>query len=229
LLPQVEHGNLQRKWDYGDYRNNIGGSNATVAQVLQVLLCPSDPLPAPVYNVQVSPPYDWVNGFWGLSSYGGNGGKRSFGFDLPPSRDGIFFTRSGIRLADVIDGFSTTFLLGERNHHDPEFDRATKAFDPNNGPLASWGAWGSATYPGSSLGDVLLSAAVRINFRVPPGSSDADWQWEDDRLCAFGSGHAGGANFAFADGSARFVSDSIAFSTLQALATRAGGEVVNLP
>jgi prepilin-type processing-associated H-X9-DG protein len=37
--------------------------------------------------------------------------------------------------------------------------------------------------------------------------------------------HAGGANFAFADGSARFVNDEIPPETFTALATRAGAEV----
>ena len=40
--------------------------------------------------------------------------------------------------------------------------------------------------------------------------------------------HPGGANFAFADGSVRFLSYS-ADSILPALATRAGGEVVEVP
>ena len=46
------------------------------------------------------------------------------------------------------------------------------------------------------------------------------------RLGAYGSGHGGGANVVFADGSVRFLSDSLSLRTLQALSTRAGGEVI---
>ena len=38
--------------------------------------------------------------------------------------------------------------------------------------------------------------------------------------------HPGGANFAMADGSAHFISDSIDAQTFVSLCTRAGGEVV---
>jgi prepilin-type processing-associated H-X9-DG protein len=42
-----------------------------------------------------------------------------------------------------------------------------------------------------------------------------------------GSFHTGGANFAFGDGSVKFISYSIDRQTLIALSTRAGGEVIN--
>jgi prepilin-type processing-associated H-X9-DG protein len=39
--------------------------------------------------------------------------------------------------------------------------------------------------------------------------------------------HTGGANILFADGSVRFVRDSITLNTLAALVTKSGGEVVD--
>ena len=45
----------------------------------------------------------------------------------------------------------------------------------------------------------------------------------------FYSFHDGGANFAFCDGSVRFVAESTSLWTLAALTTRAGGEVIPEP
>jgi prepilin-type processing-associated H-X9-DG protein len=39
--------------------------------------------------------------------------------------------------------------------------------------------------------------------------------------------HPGGANFAFADGSVRFIKDSVSMLTYQQIGTRNGGEVVS--
>jgi prepilin-type processing-associated H-X9-DG protein len=73
---------------------------------------------------------------------------------------------------------------------------------------------------------VALSTPVRINYLVPPGG---DLSTIFDRSCAFGSGHPGGANFAFADGHVSFLRNETSLETLQALSTRARGEVVTLP
>jgi prepilin-type N-terminal cleavage/methylation domain-containing protein/prepilin-type processing-associated H-X9-DG protein len=231
LLPYFEQDNLGRRWSSSDYRNNlVGGTNATTAVVVKILLCPSDALPSPpVAYLHWPPPYDWCAGYYGLSSYGGNGGTLAFNWDDPTSNDGIFFLASHVRLADITDGSSQTFLFGERSHWDPEFDRLTSDLDPLFGPLAAWGRWAAAFGPYVPHGDLFLGTPDRINYRVPPGSNDSDWTWETNRLNVYGSGHPCGANFAFADGSVRFVSDGIALGALQALSTRAGGEVVEAP
>jgi prepilin-type N-terminal cleavage/methylation domain-containing protein/prepilin-type processing-associated H-X9-DG protein len=231
VLPHFEEAIVKAKWNYDDYRNNItGGNEALAAQVILVLLCPSDPLPSPRHRLDVSPPWEWMNGVYALSSYGGNAGTRSFGYpEIPQSEDGVLFTRSRVRMAQITDGASHTLLFGERSHEDPEYDRLTAELDPNFGPLAGWGAWAAATHEISSQGDVLLSSIVPINYRVPPGSGSGSWAWEDHRLSAFGSGHPGGANFAFADGSARFFADHLPLEQLQALSTRAGEEVTEMP
>jgi prepilin-type N-terminal cleavage/methylation domain-containing protein/prepilin-type processing-associated H-X9-DG protein len=228
LLPYFEQDNLKHRWDYEDYRNNVaGGMNATTAQVLQVLLCPSDVLPDLVCYVAGTGSSEYASGFYGLSSYGGNAGKRS---NAPgATRDGIFYRDSNIGLADVTDGASNTFLFGERSHTDPEFDRMSYDYGPALYPLAKSGKWAAAY----STSGVYLHTPVPINYRVPADISVEEFLGptgaQNNRWYAFGSGHPGGANFAFADGSVRFLSDSIPLETLQALSTRAGGEAVSVP
>jgi prepilin-type N-terminal cleavage/methylation domain-containing protein/prepilin-type processing-associated H-X9-DG protein len=233
LFPYLDQQNLQQRWDYRDYRKNlVGGANATMAQVVPVLLCPSDPLPrnpADLTDVgQFPPELAWVAGFYGLGSYGGNSGTLSSNFD-DHARDGVFFQSSRVRLADITDGASSTFLFGERSHVDRNYDSATAAWDAGFGPLAKWGNWGGAADPDGAAFGHSLSTPVPINYRVPPLSDPGDYSWEWMRLCAYGSGHAGGANFAFADGSVRFLGDSTPLALLRALSTRAGGEVVEVP
>src|SRR5262245_39930514 len=81
LLPYFEQDNLYKFWDYNDNRKNVaGGKKATQAQVIQILICPSDPLD-PVWELTRFHPDltfpDWCFGFYGMTSYGGNAGTRS--------------------------------------------------------------------------------------------------------------------------------------------------------
>jgi prepilin-type N-terminal cleavage/methylation domain-containing protein/prepilin-type processing-associated H-X9-DG protein len=227
LLPYFEQDNLYKRWDYHDNRNNVtGGRNATQAQVIKILLCPSDPLPEPVVQLTAEAAPPWSMGFYGMTSYGGNAGRRSFHPGGPPTfprltRDGIFFLDICIRLGDITDGTSSTLLFGERFHHDPEFDRRKPLFFPLNGPFVGWGKWG---FVAKGMGQATLSTPAPINYRVPP---EGDHSTVEDRYCAFGSGHPGGANFTFADGSVRFLSDRMSLPALQALSTRSGGEVAS--
>jgi prepilin-type N-terminal cleavage/methylation domain-containing protein/prepilin-type processing-associated H-X9-DG protein len=245
LLPYLEQDNLARNWDRTDPLNNTaGGASARTAIVLPVLLCPSDAIS--------QNPIDTGNGRWcALTSYGGNGGQRSY----DPQRatnDGLFFVigpgsqtapnGAAVRIADVSDGLSNTFLFGERSHLDPNHDSFAANFSSASGqtidPMARIGAW-AISAGRQAAGDVTLSAHARINYRVPASFADRGSLnppvtnsssylfYYERRVCAFGSSHSGGANFALADGSVRFVAETLPEATLQRLCVRNDGLVVD--
>jgi prepilin-type N-terminal cleavage/methylation domain-containing protein/prepilin-type processing-associated H-X9-DG protein len=72
-----------------------------------------------------------------------------------------------------------------------------------------------------SNGDYAACHIPLNSFPTDPG----DWP----RAISFRSMHSGGANFCLADGSVRFVPQSIDFVQYQRACTRNGGEIVNLP
>ena len=78
--------------------------------------------------------------------------------------------------------------------------------------------------PPDMTGAVLFSCFATVSF--PP-----DWipvpACQNLGQFAFRSLHPGGANFAMADGSVKFIKDSIDLRTYRALGTRAGGEVLS--
>jgi len=232
LLPYLEQDNLYKTWDLNDNRKNVATDrNAALVQVIKFLICPSDALPETVVKHSAGVAPEWTWGFYGMSSYGGSAGTRSLPPGNPPSylglsRDGIFWIHSSVRYADIADGASNTLLFGERYHRDPEYDRRRLEVSPGLAPLNQVGKWGFVGGPPGIMGNVTLHSAVPINHRMPSGG---DFPALLDRSVAFGSGHPGGANFAFADGSVRFVSDSMPLSTLQTLSMRADGQVVTLP
>jgi hypothetical protein len=115
-------------------------------------------------------------------------------------------------------------MLGEKYHADEFFDSWTS----NNsglkmGRVSAW-AW-SGGMKGAAM--LFCSSAVDINnlvsaYTTTPNSIAA----QDRRFNGWGSGHAGVSGFAFCDGSATFIPDSISRVTLGQLSTRDGAEVV---
>ena len=243
LLPYVEIGNFYDRWSAPD-----SDREALAATVITNFVCPSDQIP--------DNPVKHGNDYYGITSYGGNGGTRSFSpcYASQPScelkADGVFFeagrysrplnNQKAVTMDGITDGTSNTFLLGERSHYDPNFDSFTSHRWGKGQTLGEYGFW-TGSCGNFALADTTMSSYAPLNYHVPGSyenrtsmnppvsSSSAFTYYEDLRLCAFGSQHPGGANFAMADGAIRFVYEDISIETLRALSTRSGKEVIELP
>ncbi|VTS02054.1 DUF1559 domain-containing protein [Tuwongella immobilis] len=136
---------------------------------------------------------------------------------------GMIYTFSRTRIRDVSDGTSNTLYFGERPPT-PDYrcswwymsfaHVASEPFLPINAVRGM--------PEGTSLGADYL-ACHPGPYAFTPGDTTS--------VCHayhFWSMHPGGANFAFADSSVRFITYA-ANDIMPALATRAGGEVVQLP
>jgi prepilin-type N-terminal cleavage/methylation domain-containing protein/prepilin-type processing-associated H-X9-DG protein len=213
ILPYIEQGNVYNQLNLSvNQYGNCNGANSPGATYIATFLCPSDVAPQKTTYSTGNPSVTYT---FGNISYGGNGGTRSW-YSSAYTADGVFYLNSAVRITDIFDGTSTTIMFGERNHVDPNFP----------GGFATSSGWAWANY--SAGQDFLLSSPVPINYMVPPGTV-ANSTAADYRYCAYGSNHAGGANFAFCDGSVRFLPTSTPLLTLQQISTRAGGEVPTLP
>lgn len=244
LLPYLEQQNLAQGWDEADPLNNtVGAATSKTAATLPVLICPSDFIPR-------NPIDSGSNRWYGLTSYGGNGGSRSYDPQFA-GNDGIFFVigpgsqtapfANPIRIPEVSDGLSNTILFGERSHvdlnHDSFVANLTAPMGQFLNPMGGHGWW-AASGGRLASGDVTLSAYAPINFRVPqhfnsrslmvPAANDFNsYQFYNERrVCAFGSNHPSGANFALADGSTRFLRENLSLVDLQRLCVRDDGQSV---
>jgi prepilin-type N-terminal cleavage/methylation domain-containing protein/prepilin-type processing-associated H-X9-DG protein len=246
LLPYFEQSALADGWDETDpLTNTVGAASSRTATVLPALICPSDVIPQNPVNTG-------SNRWYGITSYGGNGGARSYDPQFA-TNDGIFFVigpgsqtapqGQATRMADVVDGLSNTLLFGERSHFDPNHDSFAASITAPNGQFVNHlgtVGWWAASGGRLAAGDVTMSAYAPINFRIPanfangarmvPPATDFNsyLYYNDRRLCAFGSLHPGGANFALADGSVRFVTQSISATVFLRSAIRNDGETVSL-
>jgi prepilin-type N-terminal cleavage/methylation domain-containing protein/prepilin-type processing-associated H-X9-DG protein len=241
LAPFMEQDNLTRDWNLTDPLVNTQlpapGPTAKTATLVPILLCPSDVINGP------NPVDSGSNRWYALTSYGGNGGSRSYD-PASASNDGIFFvigpgsqtapTGQPVRIADVTDGLSNTALFGERSHVDPNNDAVAPGIVPPSGQfINTMGQVGWWANSGGRLaaGDVTMSAFAPLNYRVPanpPTTYAAYFPLYEQRVNAFGSQHSGGSNFALADGSVRFVRDSIDATNLRRLCVRNDGEVLSV-
>ncbi len=116
--------------------------------------------------------------------------------DAPYAGDGLFYGNSAHRFRDAIDGLSSTLMFGERSSH-------------------LGGIIWQGVIPEANAAEARI---VGVTDHVP---NDPVGHFED-----FSSEHRGGANFSMADGSIKFITNSIDLKIYKALATRNNYEVI---
>lgn len=237
LLPYIEQAGLYDSVRaMGDM--NLIFAPEVITAALPMAFCPAGP----------------GNSSGGLMSYGVNAGTQipEIYYDVdfstapgptPPRKEGVFHFNSRVQLTHVTDGTSNTILLGERVMLDPAIDEAYVRFIAQNSPESEaassitsisvvWWEGSRIDFAWSGPTWRLATMGQGINYRTPTAldihSDDFIARISEAKALmawAYGSQHSGGANFAMADGSVRFLSDSLSPSLLVYLSTKAGGEV----
>ncbi len=228
---------------------NIGGQDIRYAfddpvrlslmqQRYPAFLCPSDP--APIVNDQRN-----GSGFSGTvrhtstSNYvGWNSG--AWGYFLgdttaPTNRGGVFQMNSSTKFRDISDGVSNTILLGERQYKTFQ----STIYTINCGGAVIFNNEWNNIYSNSERNPVYGDTntlgmgegginSILTGSPIQPGLNA-------NAICGRGAAsfHVGGAQFALADGSVRFISENIFWlpdtalnSTYELLGSIADGQVV---
>ncbi|MCI0332815.1 MAG: DUF1559 domain-containing protein [Planctomycetes bacterium] len=148
--------------------------------------------------------------------------NRGRGSSFKWCQTGIMYYRSQTKVAQIIDGTTNTYLVGEKYLFPDAYDGVTSG------------------QPGFTFGDNqgLFSGYEWDNHRVAywPGVSAGtaeDYQPRQDtprydNYSAFGSAHTGGLNMGMCDGSVHFLSYDVDPTTHRYLANRLDGNVVSL-
>jgi prepilin-type processing-associated H-X9-DG protein len=169
------------------------------------------------------------------------------GGGTPSDTDGVFFTNSQTRMGQITDGASKTALMSESilgipqpANHDPQTEYKFSFLAPLTDALCS-GAnqWNVSDPRGFAWVNGEFRCAL-YNHRMTPNSEMPDCMGVtiggpvETRYAPYGwrtarSRHADGVNLLLADGSLRFVGDTIDPAAWQALSTVEGGEATEMP
>lgn len=244
ILGQMEQSTIYNSVNYAlpyDRSANVTCYLATISSYI----CPSDlraeKMP-PGYIGLIQSSYAGVRGLTENLGYtwtpgaGAPNAQRCFAIDS----EGVFGRSIAYSIADILDGTSNTFAVGETSRFKDE---------PGGSPF-NFGHIGSAWVGPSWVSgttswpeDVRVSSGAYVvpRLNAPPNRINATtvltsvgplaWVNQPASLLlgqfGFRSLHPGGAQFLFCDGSVRFVKDAVARNTYRALGTRAGGEVIS--
>lgn len=202
ILPYMEQENLQRQCGAGSW------PVAYQSSVVTTLLCPSD-----ARDLTQGTVYQSTSGI-GLTSYLGVTGRSYYEYATGDTGMIAVYPATGApRMSSIRDGTSNTLMVGERPPS-PDLYYGWWMLADHESHLWTYGDY--LFYTTDTNGTACPSPAV-----YGPGDFNSRCSFNH-----FWSGHSGGGNWTFGDGSVRFISYTIPAQTIFDLSTRAGGEII---
>jgi prepilin-type processing-associated H-X9-DG protein len=228
-----EQGAIATGWDYTTSWDSLPTNRPLAAIRLKLLNCPSNPVAGQMDGSQNTTP-SWVPPIVACSDY-----AAVIGVWVPASKaqgaDGAMPWNVTVKLSDISDGTSNTLLLVESAGRPITWQGRRKLGDYTATTRVNGGAWSrpSSDYQliGSSADGKTFPGPCVINCTTGPNCGPGMFphplfgMQPDTQVYAF---HTGGANVAMADGSVRFMRESVSFATFAALVTRASDDVIGL-
>jgi prepilin-type N-terminal cleavage/methylation domain-containing protein/prepilin-type processing-associated H-X9-DG protein len=243
LLPFLEQDNVYKLIDFtgaNGATTTYKGVNATAAvTVVPIFSCPSDVGGVPGGNGAV--PGITYAGTNYVSCVGTGASSSGVLNGDYVSGDGVFLLKPGgpIAIKDITDGTSNTAAFSESVYGSgmaalspppANLNPMFHAIDVPNSAMDPTTCAQTRTYTGQR-GDRWINGgylSTAYNHFTTPNSSTFDCLNTANNygLKTARGRHTGGVNVLFCDGSIHFISNSVSLTTWQALATRAGGEVL---
>jgi len=209
LLSYLEQENLFRRINFAF---PVGSPHVLPIRttVLQSFTCPSDQSTG-IFTVESEINTNMAQA--ATNSYAACFGTGGLPNTEPDTSNGIFYRNSRTRIADITDGTSQTLAIGER--------ACLFAQSPWAGVMTGGTC---RTTPGAPVFNSIAELApVMVLAQIGHRGLNDDHSEPYD----FFSPHGQVVYFAFADGSVHGLNVSVALPVLQALATRAGNEVIS--
>ena len=194
ILPFIDEAALYNAYNFS-VESHLAPQSTVGRSKLAQYLCPSDPDDGPISTSS------WWAGF-SVNAYGvcmGSGTNNN-----STTHNGILFTNSRIRVRDIRDGTSQTFLIGH----------VKQGGGPGSSALRAGVFW-------THKEGVYVGTCRPMNGPYDPAYTAAV------SCDVANSLHEGGAFFALADGAVKFFSENIDMGTYRALSTRANNELVD--
>jgi prepilin-type N-terminal cleavage/methylation domain-containing protein len=215
ILPYLEADNVFNQIDQG--ANWDVAPNAPTIQIVQpVFRCPSSNAPSAInHHVANRVPCTYLACASGLTARESGPGAMVSDNRL----DGVFYTNSRTRDADITDGMSNTLLVGEAL-----FQIQIVGPDSHGNPqiIDHWSV-GTPSMGNGEMSEALGSTAAKINSWKQAGSA-----FIEDIELGYSSHHAGVVQAVFGDGRVTAISENIDMNIWKGIGTRGNGEVVTL-